>query len=174
MENALKKSKFINLFIFIFINVFFLDYYLPVMLLFHISEDKSKEISQIFALLYILFVTINRLYLLPVYFKFLLKYIKNQEIKFFIHNLKLTLSYKIILLVITFFVSPILGTIFDFILNHDIDCLIGSFKLGLIFSPWLGLYQAYIILYLYWFVEDILINNTKKNNYSINGLGRKK
>lgn len=163
MENILIKSKKFNLCFFVFINVFLLDYYLPIMLLFRISEYKNEEILHIFSLIYILIVTINRLYLLPFYFCFLLKYTKSQEIKFFIQKLKLSLFRKIILLFSAFFVSPILGVFFDIILNNNY-CLMslkGSFKLGLILTPYIGLYQPYLILFLYWWLENYF---KKKNN----------
>ena len=166
MENIFKKSIIFNIFIFILINIFLLDYYLPMMLYFHIPTKKYEALLNNFSLVYICLVTINRLYLLPMYFKFLLNNTKKQEIKFFIQELKLSLSKKIFLLILTFFVSSVLAVIIDVILNHNygINSLIGSFKLGLIFAPYIGLYQPYLILFLYWWIEDIALKKKKSSN----------
>ena len=166
MENIFKKSIIFNILIFILINIFLLDYYLPMMLYFHIPTKKYETLLNNFSLIYICFVTINRLFLLPMYFKFLFKNTKRQEIKFFVQELKLSLGKKLFLLVSTFLVSPILAVIIDVILNHNYstNSLIGSFHLGLIFAPYIGLYQAYLILFLYWWIEDIVLKKKKSSN----------
>ena len=53
--------------------------------------------------------------------------------------------------------SPVLGVIIDIILssNYSLASIVGSFKLGFLFAPFWGLYQAYLILYLYWWLEKI-------------------
>ena len=165
MANIFKKSMVLNILIFISINIFLLDYYLPIMLYFHIPTKKYEELLNNFSLVYICFVTINRLYLLPIYFKFLLKNTKRQEIKFFIQELKLSFCKKMYLLIFTFFVSPILTIIIDAILNHNysMNSLIGSFKSGLIFAPYIGLYQPYLILFFYWWLEDYCKTKYKKS-----------
>lgn len=157
MENVLKNNIVLNVSIFIFINVFLIDYYLPLMLCFHILKINEYEHLNTLFFIYIFIVTINRLYLLPLYFNFLFKNTKNQEIKFFIQDLKLSLRKKVILLFCAFLISPILGVIFDIILssNYSLASISGSFKLGFLFAPFVGLYQAYLILYLYWWLEKI-------------------
>ena len=158
LKNMLKNNILLNILIFVLLNIFFIDYYLPFMLLFHIPKQKQyAEFLNIFAIFYVFFTTINRLYLLPIYFKSLLKYTKCQEIKFLIQDIKESLHKKLVVLLITFIIPPFWGALANSILNcnYSITGFVGSLQLGIIFAPFIGLYQAYLILFIYWWLEDI-------------------
>ncbi len=72
MENALKNDIVFNIFIFIFINVFLIDYYLPLMLCFHILQiNEYENIFNTLFFIYIFIMTINSLFFLPLYFNLL-------------------------------------------------------------------------------------------------------
>ena len=153
------SNKIIFMFLFIFINLFLLDLYLPIMLFFHIPQDKVAEvILSNLSFCYFCIVFINRIYLLPLYLNLWEKYTLHYDIKLFIYKLKYSLKMKLSFLLVSFFISPILCVIYDFIISysHAQKYWVGTFELSLLFAPLLGLYQVYIIMYFYWWFEKII------------------
>ena len=83
------SNKIIFIFLFILINLFLLDLYLPIMLIFHIPQNKELEtLLENFSFCYLGIVFINRLYLLPLFLNLYNKYTSHNDIKLFIYKLK--------------------------------------------------------------------------------------
>lgn len=168
MKNLFKNSVFFNIFIFLVFNIFFLDLYFPALLVLRVpsGEVYEKYITD-FAVYYMYFVILNRFYLLPLYFHILYKYTQNSKIKMLLQEFKSSVKVKCSFLIFGLLISPILGTTFCMIMNHNISDIDGYFKLCLLFVPFIGLYQVYLILYLIWWIGDTYSNIGKKYAISV-------
>ena len=144
-----------DLIIFLLINIFCVDLYIPLIMNFHITNNT---LFQNFSICYCIVNFVNRFYLLPFCLLLIFKYTHSNETKKFIYCFKNNTKYQIYILILSFAISPIIGTIFSALLtqNFSYSSIIGSFQLSFIFNPFIGLYQAYLIMYFYWFIYKIL------------------
>jgi len=144
-----------DLIIFLLINIFFVDLYIPLIMSFHITDNI---LFQKLSSLYCIFNIINRFYLLPLCLLLINKYTKSTDTKKHIFCLRNNTKQKILALLLSFILSPIIGTTFHSLLNQEFNfnSIVGSLQLSFIFNPFIGLYQAYLIMYIYWGIWNLI------------------
>ena len=113
-------------------------------------EDKDI-LGYIFLFLFI-FMLLIRLIILPVLYSYLEKNSQYDIVKKFIFGIKTSWFLKLFTLLIAFVLSTIIINI-DFL---DISFNLFYLKKCLIASLLFGLVGSYLILFLYWFIVDII------------------
>lgn len=117
---------------------------LLVIAMFEPSDNIISKIFYNFSFQIIFMILIGRLFILPYAYKKLENSANYKLVSKFIHKLKQSNYLKLIVLVIAYFIFWPLGCPwFD-----------SGFYGQLIQSVLLGLVGNYLVLYLYWFVED--------------------
>ena len=157
MLDIIKKIKY--WLIFFLVNIFFLDEIFALLFMICVlGNEKLMAIKTLIALPYCIFVIANKFYLLPLICYISIKYIKQEEIVDFFIKWKSSFKIQILYLIIAFVSMPILYTILslDDLGKYSIYEL---FKTYFVLNIQMGLYQAYLILYFYWFIEYIFKSN---------------
>ena len=125
---------------------------LLVIAMFEPSDNIISKIFYNFSFQIIFMILIGRLFILPYAYKKLENSANYKLVSKFIHKLKQSNYLKLIVLVIAYFIFWPLGCPwFD-----------SGFYGQLIQSVFLGLVGNYIVLYIYWYIED-KIKNSKAN-----------
>ena len=120
--------------------------------MFEPSDNIISKIFYNFSFQIIFMILIGRLFILPYAYKKLENSANYKLVSKFIHKLKQSNYLKLIVLVIAYFIFWPLGCPwFD-----------SGFYGQLIQSVFLGLVGNYIVLYIYWYIED-KIKNSKAN-----------
>ena len=147
------KSDIVLFFIFIFVNLFLIDIQ-PVFLLEAYSYEKTGSVNKLLDI-FAWIVLLNRFYLLPLYLYIMSKYSQNIKVKEIIKTFYNSNKIKTFALLVIFVLSICWGVVFSTILYRDFS--IFSFKnlimTATIFAPIIGLYQAYLIMYFYWWIN---------------------
>ena len=116
-----------------------------VLIMFFLMNNNNLGFAFVF--LFFLFFII-RLIILPIVYTYLEKNTKHNFIKIFIYKLRTSWMVKILILLLT-----LIPTITDiFCLKGEFLSKVYSFRVAL----FLGLFGSYLILFLYWFVVDII------------------
>ena len=124
---------------------------LLVIAMFEPSDNIISKIFYNFSFQIIFMILIGRLFILPYAYKKLENSANYKLVSKFIHKLKQSNYLKLIVLVIAYFIFWPLGCPwFD-----------SGFYGQLIQSVLLGLVGNYLVLYIYWFIEDKIKNRTK-------------
>jgi len=164
--NVMKKFGYIL--IFFLINVLFLDQISAFLFMISVTDnDKLMAIKTIIALPYVFFVTVNKFYLLPLMCYFSVKYWHQQKIANFFLKWKSSLKRQILYLGIIFILMPILYTFLS-LSKLEKYSLYELFKTYFVLNVRIGLYQAYLILYFYWFIEYVFENNKHLKSFKQN------
>ena len=100
-------------------------------------------------------ILIGRLFILPYVYKKLENSANYKLVSKFIHKLKQSNYLKLIVLVIAYFIFWPLGC----------PWFSSGFYGQLIQSVLLGLVGNYLVLYIYWFIEDKIKNRIKNNKF---------
>ena len=95
-----------------------------------------------------MFLFVLRICILPILYSYLERKTKHNIVKIFIHKLKTSWSAKFLILLLTL-VPTIID---DFFINGKVSFDSSFFRIAL----FLGLFGSYLILFLYWFVVDII------------------
>ena len=161
-------KKFKYLLIFFLINIFLLDQLCALFFMISvIHNDKLMAIKTILTLPYMCFVIVNKFYLLPLICYFIINYSHQQNIVKFFLKWKSSLKRQILYLGIIFIVMPILYTLLSFSKLEKYS-LYELFKTYFDLNLKMGLYQAYLILYFYWFIECIFETNKYLKSFKQN------
>lgn len=165
MKNVI-NNKFILAILLLLIYLFLIDgSVMAYLILLYFNEAFECEISGKITLtcrlvdLYVIFVFFSKFYLLPLVYLILCKYVTNPSIRQFLHNIRYKWLYKISLLFLSLIVTIIWGTLLLEKLSdgpHTLEYIIGSGQLVCLVTPFVGGYQALLILYLYWFIYDVV------------------
>lgn len=124
---------------------------LLVIAMFEPSDNIISKIFYNFSFQIIFMILIGRLFILPYAYKKLENSANYKLVSKFIHKLKQSNYLKLIVLVIAYFIFWPLGCPwFD-----------SGFYGQLIQSVLLGLVGNYLVLYIYWFIEDKIKNRIK-------------
>ena len=154
MENLSKK--YVKEFtVFLILNCVLLDN--TVALYFFIAVIKTPflmAIKQAVALPYFYVVFFNKLLVLPVCFNIFYKYAKDKKIKRVLEDFRNSLRLKLSFLFIIFLLMPLIISLFSIIHSHGYS-FYEIYAENLYLNTFLGAYQAYIVLYLYWWIKDI-------------------
>ena len=128
---------------------------LLVIAMFEPSDNIISKIFYDFSFQIIFLIVIGRLLILPFAYKKLENSANYKLVSKFIHKLKQSNYLKLIVLVIAYFIFWPLGCPW-----------FGSGFYGqLIQSVLLGLVGNYLVLYIYWFIEDKIKNRIKNNKF---------
>ena len=128
---------------------------LLVIAMFEPSDNIISKIFYNFSFQIIFMILIGRLFILPYAYKKLENSANYKLVSKFIHKLKQSNYLKLIVLVIAYFIFWPLGCPW-----------FGSGFYGqLIQSVLLGLVGNYLVLYIYWFIEDKIKNRIKNNKF---------
>jgi len=164
--NMVKKFKY--LLIFILINILLLDQISALFIMISVIHNvKLMAIKTILALPYMCFVIVNKFYLLPLICYFTINYSHQQTIVKFFLKWKSSLKRQILYSGIIFLVMPILYTLLS-LSKLEKYSLYELFKTYFDLNLKMGLYQAYLILYFYWFIEYIFENNNYLKSFKQN------
>ena len=107
----------------------------------------DNDLVFVFIFLFLLFFLV-RLIILPIVYTYLEKNTKHNVVKIFIYKLRTSWMVKILILLLTLIPTII-----------DLFCLEGYFFFDThLFRSalFLGLFGSYLILFLYWFIVDII------------------
>ena len=124
---------------------------LLVIAMFEPSDNIISKIFYNFSFQIIFMILIGRLFILPYAYKKLENSANYKLVSKFIHKLKQSNYLKLLVLVIAYFIFWPLGC----------PWFSSGFYGQLIQSVLLGLVGNYLVLYIYWFVEDKIKNRTK-------------
>ena len=128
---------------------------LLVIAMFEPSDNIISKIFYNFSFQIIFMILIGRLFILPYAYKKLENSANYKLVSKFIHKLKQSNYLKLLVLVIAYFIFWPLGCPwFD-----------SGFYGQLIQSVLLGLVGNYLVLYIYWFIEDKIKNRIKNNKF---------
>lgn len=164
--NMAKNFKY--LLIFFLINILLLDQISALFFMISVIHNvKLMAIKTILALPYMCFVIVNKFYLLPLICYFTINYSHQQNIVKFFLKWKSSLKRQILYLGIIFIVMPILYTLLS-LSKLEKYSLYELFKTYFDLNLKMGLYQAYLILYFYWFIEYIFENNNYLKSFKQN------
>ena len=161
-------KKFKYLLIFFLINILLLDQISALFFMISvIDNDNLMAIKTIIALPYMCFVIVNKFYLLPLICHFSIKYSHQQEIVNFILNWKASKKRQLFYILIILIIMPILYTLLS-LSKLEKDSLYELFRTSFGLNMQMGLYQAYLILYFYWFIEYLFENNKYLKSFKQN------
>ena len=124
---------------------------LLVIAMFEPSDNIISKIFYNFSFQIIFMILIGRLFILPYAYKKLENSANYKLVSKFIHKLKQSNYLKLIVLVIAYFIFWPLGC----------PWFSSGFYGQLIQSVLLGLVGNYLVLYIYWFIEDKIKNRIK-------------
>ena len=124
---------------------------LLVIAMFEPSDNIISKIFYDFSFQIIFLIVIGRLLVLPFAYKKLENSANYKLVSKFIHKLKQSNYLKLLVLVITYFIFWPLGC----------PWFSSGFYGQLIQSVLLGLVGNYLVLYIYWFIEDKIKNRIK-------------
>lgn len=124
---------------------------LLVIAMFEPSDNIISKIFYNFSFQIIFIILIGRLFILPYAYKKLENSANYKLVSKFIHKLKQSNYLKLIVLVIAYFIFWPLGC----------PWFSSGFYGQLIQSVLLGLVGNYLVLYIYWFIEDKIKNRIK-------------
>ena len=119
--------------------------FLVLVMMFGIAEETFLLFLCAFIAM---FLFVLRICILPILYSYLERKTKHDFIKIFIHKLKTSWLMKILILILAF-IPTIIGM---HCFYGGITLNIGLLKLSVI----LGLFGSYLILFLYWFIVDII------------------
>ena len=128
---------------------------LLVIAMFEPSDNIISKIFYDFSFQIIFLIVIGRLLILPFAYKKLENSANYKLVSKFIYKLKQSNYLKLIVLVIAYFIFWPLGC----------PWFSSGFYGQLIQSVLLGLVGNYLVLYIYWFIEDKIKNRIKNNTF---------
>ena len=107
-------------------------------------------------------ISVGRLFILPNFYNWFAEFAKDKYIQDFLYGLRHSLKVKLLVAIL----SPIPFIIECFILSNCAEYGFGGLLDGIItlyvFSLFAGLLGSYVMLYIYWYIED-KIKNSKAN-----------
>jgi len=111
---------------------------------------------------YALMIMTIRLFVLPIFYNLLKKYTKNKCVQDFLYKLRYSIKTRLLILIL----SPIPFIIECLILfrNANLLELLSSIIPFYILSLFCGLFGSYLVLFLYWYIED-KIKNFKNRSF---------
>lgn len=165
MKNII-NNKFIFAVLLLLMYLFLIDgSVMAYLILLYINEAFECEMSGKITLtcklvdLYVIFIFFSKFYLLPLIYLILCKYVTNPSIHQFLHNIRYKWLYKIGILILSLIITIVWGTLLLEKLLHEpytLENIIGGGQLVCLATPFIGGYQALLILYLYWFIYDVV------------------
>ena len=106
-------------------------------------------------------ISVGRLFILPNFYNWFAGFAKDKYIQDFLYGLRHSLKVKLLVAIL----SPIPFIIEFFILSNCAESDFGGLLEGIItlyvFSLFAGLLGSYIVLYIYWYIEDKIKNRIK-------------
>ena len=106
-------------------------------------------------------ISIGRLFILPNFYNWFAGFAKDKYIQDFLYGLRHSLKVKLLVAIL----SPIPFIIECFILSDCVESdfwgLLDGITTLYVFSLFAGLLGSYIILYIYWYIEDKIKNRIK-------------
>lgn len=147
------KSDIALLFLFIFVNLFLIDLH-PVFFLEEYSYKKTDGVNKLLDI-FAWTVSLNRFYLLPLFIYIMSKYSQNTKVKEIIKTFYNSNKIKTLVLLAVVGLSICWGSVFHMILYRDFSIVSfkNSINTAIVLAPIIGLYQAYLIMYFYWWIN---------------------
>ena len=159
MKKIINNKYLLSIFV-LLLYLFLIDNCYILYYIFASPDEIENQILHYYEWFFILTILIiNKFYLLPLVYLILCKYVTNPSIRQFLHNIRYKWLYKISLLILSLIVTIIWGTLLLEKLSdepHTLEYIIGGGQLVCLVTPFIGGYQALLILYLYWFIYDVV------------------
>ena len=163
MENVL-KNNIKEFLVFLLFNFLLLDNTVALYFLISVfSNPILMSIKELIAFPYFCFVIVNKIFLLPIFYNVYHNTVKTESLRKILHDFRYSWRLKISFLLIIFIIMPLIISLV-LVLSPDgysfEEIFIENFRFNII----LGAYQAYLILFLYWWIEDIVLKKKKSSN----------
>ena len=159
MKKIINNKYFLSIFV-LLLYLFLIDNCYILYYVFAFPDEIENQILHYYEWYFILTIlVINKFYLLPLVYLILCKYVTNPSIHQFLHNIRYKWLYKIGILILSLIITIVWGTLLLEKLLHEpytLENIIGGGQLVCLATPFIGGYQALLILYLYWFIYDVV------------------
>ena len=163
MENVL-KNNIKEFSVFLLFNFLLLDNTVALHFLISVfSNSILMSIKDLIAFPYFCFVIVNKIFLLPIFYNVYCNAVKTESLRKILDDFRYSWRLKISFLLIIFMLMPLIISLV-LLLNPDEYSFEEIFIENFHFNIILGAYQAYIVLYIYWWIEDIVLKKKKSSN----------